>query len=197
MAISSICGQIKRGFDASCLNNLTRKYYQQAVLINRSDIDNSTIVIEVVDNGDAGTPPVSSCKHRVSFSLKAGATGYRITLPENGSSVFGSFAKTNSDFGFAQYQHIVNLAMIGVDESTKCMLNALDKGSVVVALQIGNVIEIYGLQNGLQTGDYTYDVQGGAGGSVLTLQSIETAPEQHVPYIYNSTDPIADFDSNF
>lgn len=45
MANSAICSELKDGYDLSCSRNLVKKYFQEAVIINLSDIDrtNSTI----------------------------------------------------------------------------------------------------------------------------------------------------------
>ena len=54
------------GYDTGC-NPPVRKYYQQAVLINKTDIDTFTI-----------TPPdaeTETCNYKVEFTLKAGTTG--------------------------------------------------------------------------------------------------------------------------
>lgn len=189
MAITSICGTLKAGLDLSCISPV-RRYFQQAVIINKADIETFTI----------NPPTISTCAYTVEFTLKDGKTGYRISGAENGSTFKGMFAKTVSDLGFTQYQHTVQLLIAGVDAATKCILDALDKGSYIVALQIGNTVEIYGIQNGLTTGDYTYDVQEGGGGAAVPLQSRDDAPEGYLPLVYESAVPggeVADFDAEF
>lgn len=190
MANISICAKVKAGKDFSCVTNLTRKYYQQIVIINQSDIDTTSIVYPD-PNGDP-------CNFKVEFALKTGTTGYLVALPENGSQVFGTYNKTTSDLGLVQYQHITNFPVIGATEEAKCLLNSLDRGSVVVAMQLKDgTVEIYGLQNGLTTADYTFDLQGGSGGSPIALQSLENAPEPYIPYLLGGVDPEAQFDSLF
>lgn len=195
MAIQSICGTLKAGLDISCISP-ARRYYQQAVIINKSDIETYDIV--------APTGVADACAYHVTFTLKDGKTGYRIQGSENGSSFFGNYAKTILDNGYVQYAHTVQILMAGVDESSKCILDALDKGSYIVALQIdtpdGAIIEIYGMQYGITTGDYTYDVQAGGGGSVIPLTSRETSPEGYIPLVYKSAvegQEVADFDAEF
>lgn len=190
MAVTSICGTLKAGLDLSC-NPPVRKYYQQAVIINKSDIATFTI----------NPPTISTCAYSVEFTLKEGKTGYRISGGENGSTFKGMFAKAvNDTTGLVEYTHTAQLLIAGVDAATKCILDALDKGSYVVALQIGTTIEIFGIQNGLTTGDYTYDVQEGGGGAAIPLQSREDAPEGYLPLVYESAVPgseVADFDAEF
>lgn len=193
MAITSVCGTLKNGQDASCLTPL-RRYYQQAVVINKTDIDTFTIV---APNAEL-TPDV--CAYTVEFTLKEGKTGYLFAGSENGSTYKGYFDKSQSDLGFPQYAHNVQMLVVGADEAAKCVLDALGKGRYVVALQIGEVVEIYGIQNGLMAGDYTYDIQEGGGGTPIILSSAETAPEGLLPLVYKSSVPgseVADFDDLF
>ena len=194
MAITSLCGTLKNGQDASCVAP-ARRFYQQAVIINKSDIDPATVVLSV--------PAVDSeeCEYNVSFSLKSGKTGLRFTGPESGSSYKGYFDKTNSDLGFPQYKHNAQLLIVGSTEEAKCILDSLSKGKYVVVFQFTDgTVEVYGFENGLTTGDFTYDVQEGGGGTAIVLSSLDIAPENYVPLVYKSLVPDgenADFDSNF
>lgn len=194
MAITSLCGVLKNGQDASCIAP-ARRYYQQAVIINKSDIDPESVVLTVPT---AETP---DCAYNVQFSLKVGATGQRFTAPETGSSYKGFFDKALSDLGFPQYIHHAQVLVIGSTEESKCILDALSKGKYVVALQFTDgTVEIYGFQNGLTAADFTYDVQEGGGGTPIDLASLDTAPEAYVPLVYKSEvegGENADFDSNF
>jgi len=191
MAISSICATLNNGLDFTCISNNPRKYYQQLVLINSTDIDTTTIIKQILD-----TP---TCKHNITFQLKTGKTGYRLSLPENGGSIFGSFDKTTNELtGSPQYIHKVNYAVVGISEDVKCFLRSLDKGSFVVVGQLKDgTVEVYGIDNGLQNADYTFDIVGGNGGTAIVLQSLEQSPESQIPFVYTSLDPNADFDSNF
>lgn len=194
MAIVSLCAKLLSGQDASCVP-LKRRYYQQAVVINKSDIDEYTITRT---DYESDTP---TCAYNVAFTLKDGATGYLFQGPESGSSYFGNYAKTTSDLGFAQYAHTAQILVVGSTEDAKCVLDSLDKGSFIVALQFTDgTVEIYGMDNGLSTGDYSYDIQAGGGGSVIALSSKETSPENYLPLVYVSAVPgqeSADFDSKF
>lgn len=194
MALTSICGTLTAGQDNSCLTVVQRKYYQQLVLINRSSIDPDSIVVTVP------TEEAPECAYNVQFSLKDGETGYRFTANESGSSIKGFFDKSRDDNGNLQYNHQVQALIMNVLEESKCILSALDKGNFVAALQNGNTIEIFGLYNGLTTGDYTFDTQEGGGGTLITLSNLEDNQESFLPFVYKS-DPagseIADFDANF
>lgn len=194
MAVDSLCAKLLSGQDASC-ESPKRRYFQQAVVINKSDIDSYTINRT---DFDAENP---TCAYNVQFVLKEGKTGYLFQGPEAGSSYFGTFDKTLSDLGFNQYNHNVNMVVIGATEAAKCILEALDKARLVVALQFTDgTVEIYGIENGLSTGDYTYDVQTNGGGSAIILSSSETAPENFLPMVYAPQpggDAGADFDSLF
>ena len=159
MAIQSLCAKIFNGLDVGCAKPVS-KYYQQAVIINKSDIDNYTITLPDVEG--------EICDYNVTFNLKAGTTGYRIIGAEAGSSFFGSVSKTRNDLGYAQYMHNVSILVAGISEEVKCILDGLDKGSFVVALQAKDgTVEIYGMVNGLTTGDYEYNIQEGGGGLLL------------------------------
>lgn len=196
MATNSICATLLAGQDTTC-EAPKRRYFQQAVIIPKADIDPTTVDIQKTDY-EAVTP---ECKYTVAFSLKEGKTGYKFIGPSNGSNFFGTFDKTNSDLGFNQYKHNANILIVGASESAKCILESLDKGSYVVAYQFTDgTVEIYGFENGLSTGDYTYDPQGGGGGSAIVLSSNDVAPENYLPLIYKSAvvgGEEADFDSAF
>src|SRR5690606_14160736 len=192
MAIQSLCAKLFNGLDVSC-DAPVRKYYQQAVIINKSDIDDYTITLPNAETEE--------CNYKVAFELKAGTTGYRILGAEAGSSFYGSTDKSRSDLGYAQYIHNVGILVAGVTEEVKCILDSLDKGSFVVALQLKDgTVEIYGIVNGLTTGDYSYNIQEGGGGTQIILSSLEDAPESNLPLIYESAVPgqeTEDFDDAF
>jgi hypothetical protein len=194
MAVASICGTLKNGQDASCVAP-ARRFYQQAVVINKADIDPESVVLSVPTAEDP------DCLYNVQFALKDGKTGFRFTGPESGSSYKGYFDKTLSDLGFTQYKHNAQLLIVGSTEEAKCILDSLSKGKYVVVYQFTDgTVEVYGFENGLTTGDFTYDVQEGGGGTAIVLSSLDIAPENYVPLVYQSTPPgseNADFDANF
>lgn len=192
MAVTSPCGLLANGQDAACLTSIDRRYYQQAVVMNRSDV-----VIDAINVPTAEDP---DCVYSATFHLKDGATGYLFAGSENGSVYKGYFDKSVSDLSFPQYIHHVDMLVLGVEAASKCILDSLAKGSYVVAMQIGTTIEIFGLQSGLVVGDYTYDLTEGGGGATIPLSSLEVAPENRLPFVYLSNTPgseVADFDSLF
>jgi len=192
MATTSICGTLKNGQDAACVAPV-RRFFQQAVLINKSDIDTTTVVLSV--------PTDELCAYNVQFALKDGKTGYRFVGSESGSTYKGYFDKTLSDLGYPQYKHNSQILVIGSTEEVKCILDSLSKGKYVAVYQFTDgTVEVYGFENGLSTGDFTYDVQEGGGGTAIVLSSMDIAPENYVPLVYKSLvegGETADFDSNF
>lgn len=191
MAVTSPCGLLANGQDASCITPI-RRYYQQAVVINRTDILEYEITVPTAEDPE--------CVYTAAFTLKEGATGYRFAGSENGSVYKGYFDKSTSDLGQPQYIHNVQMLVVGADQEAKCVLDSLGRGSYVVALQLGNTIEIFGLENGLVAGDYTYDLQEGGGGTPIVLSSLEVSPEGRVPFVYVSATPgseVEDFDDLF
>jgi len=192
MAVTSPCALLANGQDNSCLVDIVRKYYQQVVLINRSDI------VDIVESVPTAEDP--TCVYTVGFGLKENATGYRIAGIEAGSVYKGYFDKSVSDLAYPQYIHHVDMVLMGIGQDTKCILDSMSRGSFVAALQIGTTIEIYGIKNGLSIDDFTFDVGEGGGGSLLTLSSLENAPESRLPFVYVSNTPgseVADFDALF
>lgn len=196
MAILSNCASLLAGQNSAC-EAPARKFWQQAVVINKQDIDPSSVVITKTDF-DSETP---TCAYNVQFSLKDGETGFSFIGPETGTSFFGSFDKSLSDLGHVQYIHNASMLVVGNNEQAMCTLDTLSKGLFVVAYQYtdGTVV-IYGLENGLTAQDFTYDPQAGGGGQAIVLSSLESAPERNLPLIYKSEFPgneTADFDSAF
>lgn len=194
MAIFSRCAELLNGQNTVC-EAPKRRYFQQVVLINKADIEDYEIIRT---DFDAENPV---CAYSVSFSLKEGKTGYRFTGPETGSGYFGTVDKSVSGLGFVQFIHNANIVLMGASEEAKCILDSLSRAGVVAAYQFSDgTVEIYGIENGLTAQDFTYDVQGGGGGSAIILSSNELSPENYLPLIYKSTSPGSeseDFDSNF
>ena len=190
MAIAPVCGTLINGQNFSCASPNSR-FYQQVVLINFSDFATKTI------NTDSTG---ETCNHNIQFTLKAGKKGVRFSFSENGSVVSGTYDKSSNDQGYPQFAHTVNMALAGADEATKCAIESMTRGRFVVALQMGEIVEVYGAQNGLSAGDFTADPQGNSGFIPLTLTSNENSPEPHVPLVYKSAatgQEIEDFDANF
>ena len=185
MAIESICAKLTTGFDASC-EAPARKFHQQAILINKDDIDPASVTVT--------KPAAGVCNYNIQFALKPGTTGYAFLGPAAGNTFRGSHSKTRSDLGFPQYVHNAQLLIVGVSEASKCILDGLDKGNFVVAMQLTDgTVEIYGFTNGLTTGDYDYNIADGGGGTPVILSSLEDSPENDLPFVYA---PAAGGDAN-
>ena len=193
MANTAICAELEGNIDLSCLRALVKKYFQEVVIINFNDIDREASTLNM---GSGAT-----CDYTVSMVLKEGKKGVMIKLPENGGTIKGTYAKSTSDLGFNQYLHTVNILMAGASAAIKCALDKLDRGRYVVAAQLSDgTVEIYGWENGLTTGDYTFDLVDGGGGTVIPLQSKEAEQESMIPLIYKSAvtgSENADFNEQF
>ena len=194
MANTAICAEIDGEIDLSCIRNLPKKYFQEVVIINYNDIDKTASVL-----GDfAG----ATCDYTVQMVLKAGKKGVMFKIPETSGSIFGTAAKTTADVtGLPQYLHLVQILAIGIKSEIKCLLDKLGRGKFVVAAQLADgTVEIYGWENGLSTGDYTIDMAGGGGASVVPLQSKDTEQESMLPLIYKPQtggNANADFNEQF
>ena len=189
-----ICEELRGGQDLTCLTP-ERKYYQQVVLVNRSDINLSRIVTSSVNIDN-----IYLCRNRVYFDLKDDKTGYRFTAGENGMTVFGLCEKTVVN-GIAQYSHSVNILLAGVEEETKCLLKQLDSGDYFAALQYyDGTVEVFGFEFGLTTSNYSYDPANLSGGAIIRLNSLADSLEDEPPFVYKTQTPgleITDFDNNF
>ena len=193
MANSAICSELQDGYDLSCSRNLVKKYFQEAVIINLSDIDRT--------NSTINPPTALACEYNLELLLLESKTGVQFKLPESGSSIKGFVGKSKTDNGFVQYLHQVQIFVAGNSAETKCILDKLDHGRYAIALQTTDgTVEVYGYQNGISTGDYTYDLVDGGGGALITLQSDEDAQEDYLPFVYTPQvggDANADFNSQF
>jgi hypothetical protein len=188
------CQKLRAGLNASCIIPST-KYYQQVVLVNREDLLNKRIVTSSVTIDDEYL-----CRHRVFFNLKEGKTGYRFSINETASQIFGIAEKTTTE-GIPQYSHSVNIVLLGIDEATKCLLKQLDYGDYFAALQFyGGTIEVFGFEYGLTTSNYSYDPQNLSGGAIIKLNSLSDSLEDELPFVYKSTtlnNEVIDFDNDF
>jgi len=190
----SICEQIRNGQDITCITP-ERKYYQQVVLVNRSDVEDYRIMTSSLDIADNYT-----CRHRVFFKLFEEKAGFRFTSFENGMNIFGLCEKTVNN-GIAQYSHSVNIVLVGVEEDTKCLLKQIDGGDYFAALQYyDGTIEIFGFEYGLTSSNWSYDPANLSGGAIIKLNSMADSLEDEPPFVYRSQTPnneIIDFDNNF
>lgn len=194
MANTSICAEIDGEIDLSCIRNLAKKYFQEVVIINKSDIDYTASVLGNVD--------ATVCDYTVQMVLKTGKKGVMFKIPETSGSIFGTAAKTTADItGLPQYLHLVQILAIGINSEIKCLLDKLGRGKYVVAAQLADgTVEIYGWENGVSTGDFTIDIAANGGASVVPLQSRDTEQESMLPLIYKPQtggNANADFNEQF
>lgn len=193
MANTIVCAELTGTIDYSCVRNFPKKYFQEAVIINLNDIDRAQSVV-----GNLAGP---TCDYTVQMVLKSLKKGIQVKLPETGNAIKGYTNKSKTDNGFVQYLHQVQFLMLGASKEAKCQLDKLDHGRYAVALQLTDgTVEIYGWENGLSTADYTYDIAEGGGGSLIVLQSDETAQESMLPLVYKPQtggDANADFNEQF
>lgn len=188
--IESICGVIKKGQDNTC-KSIKSRFYQQAVVMNFSDVASKTI-----NTDDA----LAETNYNIEFALKDGKKGFRFSASENGSAISGTYDVDRNDFGYTTVLHRVNMALTDLTEEDRATLAGLTKGKFIVALQRGEIVDIWGAENGLSTSAFTADVQGNSGFVALTLESLETGLESHLPLVYKASvegQEIEDFDSNF
>lgn len=191
MAIASICGTLGQGIDQACLTNIVKKFYQQMVVINKIDINPATVVYQLPT---LATPTA----YNIFFELKIGKSGFLFKGIEANRTLSGMAEKSTGENIGSQYAHKVNYTILSASEQIKSILNSFDKGKYVVALQLLNGdVEVYGFENGLSSADYTYDIQGAGGATVLVLESKESEFESTLPLHFKSADPNADFDSLF
>jgi len=183
------CEKLRNGLDLSC-GNVIKNYYQQAVLINREDVLNKQILTSTVSIED-----VYECRYKVLFNLKPDLSGFRFSMTENGSTIFGVVEKSVVN-RIPQYLHSVTINVLGVNQTVKCTLKQLDYGDYFVALQLyDGTVEIYGFEFGMTTANYTYDPQNANGGAIIKLQSLSEALEDELPFIYEGG--ASDFDNLF
>lgn len=193
MANPILCAELTGAIDNSCPRNFAKKYFQEAVFINLNDIDKDNSVV----GGIAG----STCDYTVQMVLKSLKKGVMVKLPETGNAIKGYTNKSKTENGIVQYLHQVQILMLGASAEAKCQMDKLDHGRYVVVLQLTDgTPEVYGWENGITTGDYTYDVAAGGGGGLIVLQSDEDGQESMLPMVYKAQtggDANADFNEQF
>ena len=175
------CVELLKGFDLTC-EPLFRKYYQNVILINKSDVDQ----VRIITTND---------QHRIQFNLLAGKSGKLFIINETSSLLNASFSKSTNK-GITEYNHNVDIVVAGTSENVKTLLKQIDNGKYFAAIQFRNGdVEIYGFENGLESQDYDYQAQSSLGGAVITLSS--KFDEYDVPYLYHSNSIDNDFNELF
>lgn len=173
------CETLRNGLDLNC-GKIIKNYYQQAVLINRSDVLNKQILTSTVSIDD-----VYQCRYKVLFNLKPDLSGFLFSTTENSATIFGTVEKSLVE-NVPQYTHAVTINVLGVNELVKCTLKQLDYSDYFCALQLyDGTIEIYGFEYGMTTSNYTYDPQNSGGGAIIKLISLPDALEDELPFIYS------------
>jgi hypothetical protein len=183
------CLKLMQGLDLSCFR-LINKYYQNIVLVNKSDVQSFNI-------------KTSNTQHNIQFSLYAGKYGFLFAAPEEASNLTASFQK-KEESGSPVYDHSCSIPVAGVGEDIMILLKQLDQSNLFAAIQYkDNTVEIFGWEYGLETADYDYQPQGGIGGAIIQLKS--RYPEYDPPFVYESKEykntipstPVIDFDKKF
>lgn len=185
------CIKLRQGQNSTC-RTYARKYFQQVVLINKTDVEQHLILSPQNNQNDE-----YSCRYRIAFKLFEEKKGFRFTSNENGNNIFGTFSKSIKE-GIPQYKHTIQLPIFGVSEENRCILEQLDNSDYFGVLQYyDGTVEVFGFENGITTADYDYDPANNAGGGIITLES--NVDEDDMPYVYfNSTGTEGDdFDNDF
>jgi len=194
MPINSVCRKLKEDLDLECVDIPVRKYNQSAQIINVDDIDTFTIT-------KSGAGDADHSNYNVELTLKPGTQAYCVRGPQAGNNFYGTYDKSRNDLGFPQYIHMAQILVAGIKEKQKSMLEALDKGNFVVALKaLDGTVEVFGMEYGLTTQDYSYNISEGGGGTPIILGSLENAPERCLPLIYTPAaggNAVADYDAGF
>lgn len=162
------CKKLLKGIDLNCIN-LVNKYYQNVILINKSEVDEH--IISTTDT-----------QHRISFNLLEGKSGHLFRASEITSLLSASFSKSE-DNGIPVYEHRVQIPVSGATENVKTLLKQLDGSDYFAAIQLKNgIVEIYGFDNLLKTSNYDYESQSPLGGAVI--QMVSKIEEYEPPYVY-------------
>ena len=186
----NVCGILRKGQDNACPKSVQKVYGQEAVFINTSSFDTIEVDKECTE---------TSSKYRVKFTLEEGEKGVMFTAPARSTSIRGWSTPVIDDNGLSYYMHHVQIAMTGISEEQKCILDALTKGSFAVALPIvnpvkddddfTNSVEIFGIGTGLVSTDgWAYDITENNGITLIEFSSRENIGEDDLPYMYESAE---------
>ena len=185
------CIKLRQGHDPVC-NSYAKKYFQQAVLINKADVEAHLILMP-----NTNIEGEYQCRYRIAFQLFEEKHGFLFTASENANIIFGTFSKTVVE-NIPQYKHGVQLVVMGVSEESRCILEQLDNSEYFAALKwYDGTVVIFGFHYGLTTADYTNDPGNNGGGGLIVLES--PVDEDDMPYVYfNGTGTeVEDFDNLF
>ena len=189
----SNCEKLFTGYSLDCAPP-QRKFWQRAVLLNKSDVAEYLIARPTVS-----PLGVYSCAHHIRFKLTEGATGFEVKNLDTAFNVFGTSQRSEKN-DTVQHSHSIQFALMGAEAEIKCFLGRLEQAFYFAALMYTDgTVEIYGFENGLKPDNYTIDLQNTAGGTIIKLQSPSDEQEQDLPYLYRSMEatPEEDFDNLF
>src|SRR5699024_2266932 len=135
----------------------SRKWEQKVVLINRADLMQKNIQSDYE-------------KNRADFNLKAttisgterieSRQGYAVVGTEIGSGIDGWFDKSKSG-ELVVYNHKVTFPVVGLDEDILTFLKQVDNSDLFAVIRFHNgEIVVFGLNYGLESGNYSYKPQG-------------------------------------
>lgn len=190
MACTDVCAVVLNDLLYDCDNKPTGGIVQTAKLINKCDIEAGDWTLNRAMDG-------LTCTHTIQYSgldpvtLNAktiqGIPGKRL--------LNASFSSSNTDYGW-YWTHIVNLFSLGLTREGLCNLKAFGAGAEVVVIIEQNfkgtsnqdAFLVYGWDNGLKLGDFTYDANENNGNSIIPLTSLEPDLEPFPPMVLFNTD---------
>jgi|SRR5690625_2027994 len=186
--MAEICNTLRGGQDLSCL---IPEYvpFQEAKLINKSDIEDYTITVDCETD-----------EYNVDFTLKEGASAFGFISSLNGNHIRGIDSLVRNGKDYAMWSHQLQFLFAGYDEASLCQREALAKGQIVGAIKYNDgTVKIYGLENGMRTQDYDYDLVEEEGLFPMVLTSSEGRPERYLPLVFSPAtgDAEAIFDNDF
>ena len=186
--MADICNTLRGGQDLSCA---IPEYipFQEAKLINKSDIEEATISVDCETD-----------EYNVDFKLKPGKKAFAFIASVNGNHVRGIDSLVRNDKGYAMWNHAMHFLFAGVDEASTCQREALAKGSIVGAIKYNDgTVKIYGLENGMASEEYDYDLVEEEGLFPMVLSSLEGRSERYLPLVFNPSEGDAEaiFDNDF
>ncbi len=198
----AICGKIFSEQSWDCDNKPTGGIDQEIILINKSDINLTTTVLDRTLTDSAGTHKVTT------LELKSGATGYSFSSIRS-KRLFSVGASINiNDDGPNDWTHTLNTRVFNLCEESLVFLKGLGEGAEVVAVVQTNdkgtdsacAFQVYGFDKGLKLTEATYNSNENKGTIPLVLASAAPDFEPYPPMLYLDTDyatTLAAFEAKF
>lgn len=148
-------GLIVQGIEPDCENPISRGIEANGIIINRKDIDFSSVVLE--PDSASGNSAIKGRKNVIqSFSLRAGAKGYKVYVPTlqpfNGTN-------TTMEAGTNRNTFTNNLGFLILDNGPDVCENVID------ALASGEFVVIFenkfkNINKSTTPGDSTFQIMG-------------------------------------